>query len=319
MLTASAIIPSAQIIMGSHFLPSGVFTTTGIQTIILKATGTIIADGVFDYDLTEPGGTSCSFSVTFLPPPTVNAVYTVGGASGVCTGAVLNGTYTPGIPMDASNTLTIEVIVSTPGFYSMNSGVANGISFSGSGILSTTGLHTITLTASGTPIFAEVYDYSFSSSTSACGYLVEFGSNYLSASFNGTVVKTFNDNVTAVLNVAGGVTKLTVTGNDLSAGTEELQIQLQVTGTINPGFYTINQAAAGTVLSFSYTDANGIMWGNTSDISTTQQPLSGIQVETITTGVGGRVRARVFASLKENGIGPATKSIVYGDFNLPLH
>ncbi|GHU63445.1 hypothetical protein FACS1894160_3520 [Bacteroidia bacterium] len=69
-----------------------------------------------------------------------------------CASIAVNGKYlkrTPLIP--DKNTITLHVTVSTAGSYSITTPVTNGIHFSASGNLPTTGAHIITLNGSGTP------------------------------------------------------------------------------------------------------------------------------------------------------------------------
>jgi hypothetical protein len=67
---------------------------------------------------------------------------------------VVSGTYTVGTALSSSNTIEIDVNVTTAGTYNISTSTANGISFSGSGIFLTTGAQTITLQGIGTPAAA---------------------------------------------------------------------------------------------------------------------------------------------------------------------
>ncbi len=82
------------------------------------------------------------------------SVFTYIGAPGSCTAPVVSGTYTVGTALSSSNTIEIDVNVTTAGTYNITTSSANGISFSGSGVFATTGAQTITLQGTGTPATA---------------------------------------------------------------------------------------------------------------------------------------------------------------------
>ena len=67
-----------------------------------------------------------------------------------CSSIVVNGRYLKGTPLTASNTIALNVTVTTSGSYNINTPLTNGIRFSASGDF-TIGTHTITLVGSGTP------------------------------------------------------------------------------------------------------------------------------------------------------------------------
>jgi|GEM_PF-3675107 hypothetical protein len=76
-----------------------------------------------------------------------------------CSGA-LTGTYLQATPMDASNTKTITVTVTTPGDYTATTNVVNGVSFAAIGTVSSpTANLPIVLTATGTPAANGTFGY----------------------------------------------------------------------------------------------------------------------------------------------------------------
>lgn len=89
-------------------------------------------------------------SVNGLAPQAL-AVFSLIPTSGSCTNAVVNGTYTAGISLIAANTISIKVMVTAIGSYSISSNTVNGISFSASGIFTATGEQTIHLLGTGIP------------------------------------------------------------------------------------------------------------------------------------------------------------------------
>jgi hypothetical protein len=134
---------------GIWFFTTGIFTTTGPQTIVMTAKGTPVKAGNFIF--APATNTTCNFSVTFLAsaPP---AVFTYAGATGACTAPSINGTYGVGSALTAANYVDLSVNVTSPGVYSVSTNSANGIIFSASGSFTTTGPgQTIRLLGSGTP------------------------------------------------------------------------------------------------------------------------------------------------------------------------
>ena len=105
--------------------------------------------------------TSCEKEYSYEGGPTTGmaggtAVYTLEGDGGNCTGPLINGTYTTGTALQPSNNIQLRVNVTTVGTYTLSTTLVNGIQFSTSGNFTVTGLQTITLTGSGTPLTAGI-------------------------------------------------------------------------------------------------------------------------------------------------------------------
>ncbi len=158
------------VINGVSFNVSGAFTNPGIQNIFLTATGTPTAAGVFTYTVTN-NTTSCNFSITYTVTIT-NASFGLSGSPGNCTGATVSGTYTAGTPLNATNTVLINVNVTSPGIYTITTTAVNGISFSASGTFNITGLQQVTLKGIGTPTAAGVFNFPVSGNGNTCGISV---------------------------------------------------------------------------------------------------------------------------------------------------
>lgn len=77
----------------------------------------------------------------------------------VCSSTTVNGAYLTGNPLNATNTITIDVIVNVIEAYTISTNTLNGYSFTGSGVFSNIGLNTITLTGSGTPVAQQSDDF----------------------------------------------------------------------------------------------------------------------------------------------------------------
>ncbi len=120
---------------GLTFTKTATFASTGVQTVNLPATGTPTIAGANTITFDSPFA-SCSFSVTVSGP----AAYTIN-----CPGVSVNGTYQVGANLTAANTITIPITVTTAGSYSITASV-NGMTFSGSGLLT---LASISITLNG--------------------------------------------------------------------------------------------------------------------------------------------------------------------------
>jgi len=144
---------STNTVNGVSFSATGNFTDTGAHTITLVASGTPAAAGPKTFSVTG-GGSTCSFDINFAlkAPP---AVFTLNGAPNACTLPVINGVYAATVPVSATNTAVIKVNVTTAGSYNIVTNIVNGLSFSATGVFTTTGTGiAVTLNAAGTPLMA---------------------------------------------------------------------------------------------------------------------------------------------------------------------
>ncbi len=134
--------------------PAGNCATIGSKTLTLSATGTPTAAGV--NNLTASPSTLCAASYTANPS---TAVFT-------CSSATVNGTYTVGTAVSASNTITLILNVTQAGNYPAMSYTAGGVTFSTpTGNFATIGSKTLTLSATGTPTTAGVNNLTANPST----------------------------------------------------------------------------------------------------------------------------------------------------------
>ena len=131
---------SSNTVNGMTFSGTGALTSTGATTITLTGTGTPTNPGPSNFTVTV-GASTCNFTVTVAGA----AVYAVN-----CGSVNVNGTYVEGQPLNTSNTVQVDLNVTTAGAYSITTAPVNGMTFSGSGTLPV-GTHTITLTGTGTP------------------------------------------------------------------------------------------------------------------------------------------------------------------------
>ena len=148
--TAGTYSISTASVNGVSFTASSSFTSTGTQTVTLAASGTPTSAGAKTFSIT--GGGTCSFDVTFAAaaPP---AVFTWSGNPGACTLPGINGVYSVNTALSSANTVILKVNVTTAGSYNIVTNIVNGISFSASGVFTTTGTDVpVTLVAAGTPL-----------------------------------------------------------------------------------------------------------------------------------------------------------------------
>jgi hypothetical protein len=101
-----------------------------------------------------------------------NAIGSLKDSTGNCLPITPYGTYYKGIAPGDTNYIQISVNIKRPGTYTIKSDLQNGFQFSGTGIFSDSGVNTIKLTATGTPIKDSITNFILSFDTSACMFSV---------------------------------------------------------------------------------------------------------------------------------------------------
>jgi hypothetical protein len=139
-------------INGIIFSGSGIFSTSGQQTIQLTGSGIPVSAGTYSV---SPGLNGCNFPVTV----TGTAAYNLIESAENCSSFSIAGTYTVGKILTASNNAKVSVSITSPGTYTISTQNINGILFSASGSFTSTGIQTIQLNGSGTPLAAGAYSY----------------------------------------------------------------------------------------------------------------------------------------------------------------
>jgi hypothetical protein len=263
----------------------------------------------------ENGGTPGSGNSTG------SAVYTFGGGGGNCTSAVVNGTYNVGVPLDASNTVVIQVNVTTAGTYTVSTINLNGISFTGTGTFSATGTQFMTLTGSGTPTANGTFSYIPGNTGCIFSVLVTNGgggggggaNDFLKCNIDGAA-KTFNVSLAAanignVINISGDETAAT--------GTPSLSITLSkgVGSAVTTGVYKLPSLTNLTnICAPDYSDGVAVTsWtggtaGQTNDFEVTVTSVSASRIE-------GTFSGSVYGN---NGAGTTAKVITSGSFSVGL-
>lgn len=162
---------------GFSFRDSGFFANIGVANIKLKSKGRPALAVTTDFTVTF-GNSFCVFSIPVLPNQNNGggnnnpAAYTLSGTPSNCTGAVVQGSYVANAALNASNKVDIQVTVTTPGTFTINTTTTNGITFFKSGTFTSTGAQTITLQGSGTPTTAGATQIPVSAGGSACAFTV---------------------------------------------------------------------------------------------------------------------------------------------------
>jgi hypothetical protein len=125
---------------GYSFKGAGTVADSGMTTIRLKGSGKPTSAGTNIFTI-RFDTSICAVSITVVPP-----VVTFGG----CT-STINGTYTQGMPLAASHTVSIDHVYNTAGTFTVSTDTVNGYSFRKVVTVATPGNQTIQLAGSGQP------------------------------------------------------------------------------------------------------------------------------------------------------------------------
>ncbi|MBL7702231.1 MAG: hypothetical protein JNM14_08270 [Ferruginibacter sp.] len=259
---------------GVSFFGSGVFSTTGPQTVVLTGRGTPQKKGNFSFVPTS--NNTCNFSVSFLDgAPT--AVFTYAGGTSNCTAPVISGTYASGVALGSGNYVDLGVNVTTPGAYTVSTNSAGGISFSGSGAFTATGAQVIRLIGNGTPSGAGTFTFTPSG---GCSFNVTVAPPPPPAAFTytcaaptisgtytaGTALNATNTIVVPVNVTVAGLYSVTTNADNgvtfsasgVFAGTGAQTITLRSTNTPTAaGTFSYTPSGAGCSFDITYTGGGG--------------------------------------------------------------
>jgi hypothetical protein len=155
------------LVNGIYFTGSGTVKDSGLNTIKLAGVGTPVAAGVNTFAVTF-SGTTCYLSVT-VAPVIVPTSFSIN-----CSGTAVNGSYFADSALNVSNNITLPVTVSSLGSYSITSDSVNGIIFNGTGVFTSLGNQTVTLTATGKPLAVGTFNFNINSDSTICPKTVTF-------------------------------------------------------------------------------------------------------------------------------------------------
>jgi len=249
-------------INGYSFRGTGTLGINGLNTVRLYGAGKPVAAGT-DVFTIKFDSTSCQVNVIVIGSSTGVAVFTLEGAPGTCSGAIITGTYTAGTQLGINNTATITVTVITPGTYTLAAVSSNGLAFSATGFFPNAGLQAVTLNGVGIPIDAGNCNVTVVNGTNTCTFSVTVDAGTVPAAVY-------------TLDAAGGACSgATYTGTYLAGTplTSSNMVLLNVT-VVTPGAYLIT----------TNTD-NGISFSGTGTFTTAgPQPVTLIGTGTPTAG-----------------------------------
>ena len=160
VITAGDYAITTDMVNGISFSSRGTFTTTGNQQVTLTGAGIPSAPGFFYFHLIA-GASQCTFRLPVVsaePYATYVLESGIVNNSAYCTPHSIQGSYTAGTPLDASNTITITAYVTITGNYTLSTDSYNGIIFSASGGFTTTGQQSVVLYGSGTPVMPGTFN-----------------------------------------------------------------------------------------------------------------------------------------------------------------
>lgn len=149
---------------GYNFTASGTFLTDGEYTVIAQGQGIPQNVQIDQVEFNSNGET-----VTCTPPITVNVLSPAGTYTFTCRSAKANGVYKVGFELTATNTVTVPVVVTEIGSYTITTDTVDGFSFSGSGTFTSIGNHTITLYGTGIPSSTETKTFTMTSDSKGNG------------------------------------------------------------------------------------------------------------------------------------------------------
>ena len=151
---------------GYSFSYNGVVKDTGNVTIELKGHGKPLRGGV-NVLIIRMGSSECNASI-LVSDPSLPARYFLSGTGNSCISDSVYGVYIKGNATDTSNKIAVQINVVTPGAYNIHTDTVNGYSFSGNGMLTNTGINTVSLLATGTPLQIGMNTFIVKADSSVC-------------------------------------------------------------------------------------------------------------------------------------------------------
>ncbi|MEO7121368.1 MAG: hypothetical protein ABIY62_09740 [Ginsengibacter sp.] len=151
---------------GLSFSASGNFADTGTTLVTLQASG--IPDSAGSLSIKIPGDGGCFFTIKVLPK--APAQYTLAGHPNDCSNPVVGGTFTAITYVQPSNTITLQVLVNTPGDYHISTDTVNGISFSAAGHFIAPGTQSVVLKGYGSPKTPGLSYFNVKADSSHCSF-----------------------------------------------------------------------------------------------------------------------------------------------------
>ena len=174
VITPGSYIIVSDTVNGYYFKGTGTFISVGLTTIKLQGIGKPLNAGSNDF-IISLNGSECFINVTVIGSSASVGNFTLGGAPGGCTGASASGTYTQGVALTSSNTLTVSVNATALGAYSLAASSANGMTFTTSGTFTVLGSQPVTLVGSGTPTTSGAATITVAKASGNCTFSIPVG------------------------------------------------------------------------------------------------------------------------------------------------
>lgn len=141
---------------------------SSVSVIIIDNTSSQATSG----DVTVTGN-SVTIPVINVCGGPQSAVFTFGNGGANCA-AQGSGTLIVGTPLNGSNIISVVVNVSVPGLYNISTTQSGGFSFSGSGMFTSIGVQTVSLTGSGTPTSVGTFFFELQSAgVTGCTFILD--------------------------------------------------------------------------------------------------------------------------------------------------
>lgn len=166
LTTGGAYTLLSDTVNGYYFKGSG-SAAAGLQTVRLRGFGKPLAAGANEFRIAF-GASECFINVMVLTSSATVAQFTLAGGPGVCTAASATGTYVKDVPLNSSNTLTVNVNVTALGAYTLGAVAANGMFFTSTGTFTTLGAQNVTLNGGGTPTIAGATSVAVGGASTSC-------------------------------------------------------------------------------------------------------------------------------------------------------
>lgn len=160
--------------VGGIYFSSGPlsFEELGQQEVVLSAIGTPTTAGTHTYTLSQTPGlvSTCTFDIEVDSKP---VSYNL-----ICNSMVVRGNYAPNIPMNTTNTISLNVNVEYVGDYTISTNTVNGVSFTASGTFASTGLQEVVLSGNGMPLNGGLHRFTLTTNSTTggnnCNTAIEF-------------------------------------------------------------------------------------------------------------------------------------------------
>jgi hypothetical protein len=313
---------SSDTINGYYFAGSGEFASTGLNTVKLVGKGKPLADGI-DIFTVSFDSTSCSFDVPVLPPNGgVPATFSLQTSGTNCMNSVVSGDYKKAVALTSSNKVDIQVNVTAIGSYSISTAATNGMTFSASGAFTNTGVQSVSLRGSGTPVNEGSIVIPVTVGSSTCSFTVAV-TNSTTNPPTGTYFWKFTaggkvhqgtidgDGLLEAVSPAPGFTFTTVTFSGVSNSADTslaLAIaDLDNTINVNETYVSTNTTSNSAAIELDY---GGVVYQ--ADPQTTGATIT---IKITAHNASTKVMGGTFSGTLKDPVGGQTLSITNGEFN----